>query len=279
VSGPTYLVITMDDDHKGHPTFCPNEDAVRDVVRDAMFMPGELDADEQECVRQNAAALIESGAIHFEGDPSIHLYQMAELRGPTLTNTPPPALPVGVESLTQALTWALAWIDAVPKDTPLPTMPGFDRDYVNDLLERARTAMYADDGCDDAWQAMRAAAARRVTPAPVEGASGFEVTVHKTGEPWEKQWGGTLTFKRYLALKYDQTVPSVCTAAEAKAFGFRYPLKPGWLDEHGHKPMNEDRAKRILASLESKSARTKASPENNERAIGVLRRFLKEIAA
>jgi hypothetical protein len=83
VSGPTYLVITMDDDHKGHPTFCPNEDAVRDVVRDAMFMPGELDADEQECVRQNAATLIEEGAIHFEGDPSIHLYRMADLRGPT----------------------------------------------------------------------------------------------------------------------------------------------------------------------------------------------------
>jgi hypothetical protein len=83
MTAPLYLVITMDDDHKGHPTFCPSEDAVRDVVRDAMFMPGELDADEQECVRQNAATLIEEGAIHFEGDPSIHLYRMADLRGPT----------------------------------------------------------------------------------------------------------------------------------------------------------------------------------------------------
>lgn len=42
------------------------------------------------------------------------------------------------ESLKQALTWALEWIDAVPDDVQLPTMPGFDRDYVNGLLEGVR---------------------------------------------------------------------------------------------------------------------------------------------
>lgn len=37
--------------------------------------------------------------------------------------------------LRRALTWALEWIDAVPEDVQLPAMPGFDRDYVNALLE------------------------------------------------------------------------------------------------------------------------------------------------
>lgn len=37
--------------------------------------------------------------------------------------------------LTEALRWALEWIDAVPDNVLLPTMPGFDRDYVNGLLE------------------------------------------------------------------------------------------------------------------------------------------------
>lgn len=37
--------------------------------------------------------------------------------------------------LKQALTWALEWIDAVPDDVQLPAMPGFDRDYVDSLLD------------------------------------------------------------------------------------------------------------------------------------------------
>jgi hypothetical protein len=41
--------------------------------------------------------------------------------------------------LREALTWALAWIDAVPSDTALPTMPGFDRDYVNGLLDESKS--------------------------------------------------------------------------------------------------------------------------------------------
>ncbi|HAV1601558.1 TPA: hypothetical protein JG832_002448 [Enterobacter hormaechei subsp. xiangfangensis] len=38
------------------------------------------------------------------------------------------------QKLRAALMAALEWIDAVPSDLPLPTMPGFDRDEVNDLL-------------------------------------------------------------------------------------------------------------------------------------------------
>lgn len=39
--------------------------------------------------------------------------------------------------LLEALRWALEWIDAVPSDTALPTMPGFDRDEVNNIINKA----------------------------------------------------------------------------------------------------------------------------------------------
>ena len=31
------------------------------------------------------------------------------------------------------------WIDAVPADTPLPAMPGFDRDWADTIIEEAKT--------------------------------------------------------------------------------------------------------------------------------------------
>lgn len=37
--------------------------------------------------------------------------------------------------LLDALEAALEWIDAVPPETVLPVMPGFDRDWVNGLVE------------------------------------------------------------------------------------------------------------------------------------------------
>lgn len=40
----------------------------------------------------------------------------------------------GRAAMRSALLDALEWIDAVPQDTVLPTMPGFDRDDVNNLL-------------------------------------------------------------------------------------------------------------------------------------------------
>ena len=39
------------------------------------------------------------------------------------------------DELRLGLKMALEWIDAVPKDIQLPTMPGFDRDWVNGLIE------------------------------------------------------------------------------------------------------------------------------------------------
>jgi hypothetical protein len=33
------------------------------------------------------------------------------------------------------------WIDAVPKDTVLPCMPGVDRDFVNEILERSKNSI------------------------------------------------------------------------------------------------------------------------------------------
>ena len=38
-----------------------------------------------------------------------------------------------IDALNEALSWALDYIDAIPKDIVLPTMPGFERDYVDAL--------------------------------------------------------------------------------------------------------------------------------------------------
>lgn len=39
-----------------------------------------------------------------------------------------------IAELRAALRSSLGWIDAVPTDAPLPTMPGFDRDWAESLL-------------------------------------------------------------------------------------------------------------------------------------------------
>jgi hypothetical protein len=44
------------------------------------------------------------------------------------------------DDLLSALAAALEWIDAVPPETVLPTMPGFDRDDVNALLDNLKAA-------------------------------------------------------------------------------------------------------------------------------------------
>lgn len=51
----------------------------------------------------------------------------------------------GMDRLTllECLEMALNWIDAVPNDTPLPAMPGFDRDDVNAVIEAHRRASQA----------------------------------------------------------------------------------------------------------------------------------------
>lgn len=44
---------------------------------------------------------------------------------------------VAAPELLEALQWALEWIDAVPSDTVLPAMPGFDRDEVTNVINKA----------------------------------------------------------------------------------------------------------------------------------------------
>ncbi|HFF8937689.1 hypothetical protein [Serratia marcescens] len=39
--------------------------------------------------------------------------------------------------LLEALQAAMEWIDAVPQDVQLPTMPGFDRDWVDGIIAKA----------------------------------------------------------------------------------------------------------------------------------------------
>lgn len=40
------------------------------------------------------------------------------------------------KELVEVLQAALEWIDAVPKDTQLPAMPGFDRDWADEVLDK-----------------------------------------------------------------------------------------------------------------------------------------------
>lgn len=47
----------------------------------------------------------------------------------------PASLPVRLLEVTQA---AFQWIDAVPQSVQLPTMPGFDRDWANEVIELAK---------------------------------------------------------------------------------------------------------------------------------------------
>lgn len=44
---------------------------------------------------------------------------------------------VAAPELLEALQMALEWIDAVPSNTLLPAMPGFDRDEVNSIIAKA----------------------------------------------------------------------------------------------------------------------------------------------
>jgi hypothetical protein len=42
------------------------------------------------------------------------------------------------DELLEALEAAIEWIDAVPSNVQLPTMPGFDRDWVEDVIAKAK---------------------------------------------------------------------------------------------------------------------------------------------
>lgn len=76
IAPPKFLFISMDDDGAAHTTYCANQAEVKAAVRDSMFMPGDLDPDHLEQVNGVAAALLEDGSYHFEGDAPLHLYRL-----------------------------------------------------------------------------------------------------------------------------------------------------------------------------------------------------------
>lgn len=73
-----------------------------------------------------------------------------------------------IEELRSVVTALLEWIDAVPKDTVLPSMPGVDRDWVDSVLYRTRLG-YMKNPCasyrkyDGRWEVCRNEAVVRLT--------------------------------------------------------------------------------------------------------------------
>jgi hypothetical protein len=73
-----FLFIAMDDDGIGHPTYCANDAAVQDAVRNSMFMPGEIPTDIVDEIKAVSKALLEDGSYYFEGDAPLHLYRLTD---------------------------------------------------------------------------------------------------------------------------------------------------------------------------------------------------------
>jgi hypothetical protein len=43
-----------------------------------------------------------------------------------------------LQDMLELMYYAFEWIDAVPEETPLPAMPGFDRDWADDLMAKVK---------------------------------------------------------------------------------------------------------------------------------------------
>lgn len=75
-----FLFVAMDDDKRAHLTWCADEVAVREAVKEAMFwLPSgeELDADNLRQLNGVVEELLDSGAMVFEGDAPLYLYRVA----------------------------------------------------------------------------------------------------------------------------------------------------------------------------------------------------------
>ncbi|GEM_PF-1878155 len=98
------------------------------------------DCDEgQYCAGCNDEGAVQQ-PVQVQWDTIKQIYSRAvELLAANPAASTPAAQAVSEQKLRDALRWALEWIDAVPVDATLPAMPGFDRDYVNDLLAAAST--------------------------------------------------------------------------------------------------------------------------------------------
>lgn len=55
----------------------------------------------------------------------------------------------------------------------------------------------------------------------------------------------------YLRAKYGVNNPTTILFVEAKSFGIKYPLKKGWLSQHGDKQITPPIADRMRRSLQS----------------------------
>lgn len=74
-----FLFVAMDDDKRAHLTWCADEAAVREAVKGAMFwLPDgeELDAENADQLTGVVEALLEDGAMTFEGDAPLYLYRV-----------------------------------------------------------------------------------------------------------------------------------------------------------------------------------------------------------
>ena len=79
-----FLLVAMDDDGCGTPTFCMDEAAVSNALLPLLFFiqAGEvLSEDHAEQFKANLEALLEDGHLQFEGDPSIYLYRLHPAKG------------------------------------------------------------------------------------------------------------------------------------------------------------------------------------------------------
>ncbi|MES2048884.1 MAG: hypothetical protein V4447_10815 [Pseudomonadota bacterium] len=86
----------------------------------------------------------------------------------------------------------------------------------------------------------------------------------------------TISLKQYLSEKYGVKKPSTMTSSEARAFGVPYPLRNGWLQEHGDKKMSlycaEELFARLHKRLNKQLAIDKETVHYTEKAIDILRR-------
>jgi hypothetical protein len=76
---PKFLFVAMDDDKRGHQTYCADEAAVRVAVRNAIYFgDAELTPEGNEEVAGITDDLIECGAHHFEGDAPLYLFRLPD---------------------------------------------------------------------------------------------------------------------------------------------------------------------------------------------------------
>ena len=59
-----------------------------------------------------------------------------------------------------------------------------------------------------------------------------------------------MTLNDYLQAKYGVDRPTTMLGCEARAFGVPYPLRNGWLQQHGHVVISPDTAAKLRSLLE-----------------------------